>query len=121
MLHRAIFGSLERFTALLIENYAGAFPFWLSQKQVAILPISDRHNEYCKEIQEALKKVKVRANIDERAEKIGAKIRDAQIEQIPYMLVIGDKEMEEKKISVRDRRKGDLGSMSIDDFIESLK
>ncbi|MFN5539592.1 MAG: threonine--tRNA ligase [Candidatus Melainabacteria bacterium] len=120
MLHRAIFGSLERFTALLIENYAGAFPFCLSQKQVAILPISDRHNEYCKEIQEALKKVKVRANIDERAEKIGAKIRDAQIEQIPYMLVIGDKEIDEKKISVRDRRKGDLGSMSIDDFLNLI-
>lgn len=121
MLHRAIFGSLERFTALLIEHYAGAFPFWLSQTQVSILPISDRHNDYCHEIADQLKKKRIRVKVDERAEKVGAKIRDAQLEQVPYMLVIGDKELEEKKVAVRERRKGDLGSMSLDEFLKEIE
>ena len=120
MLHRAIFGSLERFTALLIENYAGAFPLWLSQKQVSILPIADRHNQYCQEIKQTLKKHKIRAHLDRRAEKIGAKIRDAQLEQIPYMLIIGDQEVANKQVAVRERRKGDLGTMTIDDLLTLL-
>ena len=121
MLHRAIFGSLERFTALLIEHYTGAFPLWLCQTQVAILPIADRHNEFCKTILAKLKEKRIRAKIDVRAEKIGAKIRDAQLEQTPYMLVIGDKEMESQEISVRERRKGDLGSMSISQFMAEIQ
>ncbi len=121
MLHRAIFGSLERFTALLIENYAGAFPFWLCQKQVAILPIADRHNEYCESLVEVLRKAKVRTTIDTRSEKIGSKIRDAQLEQIPYMFVIGDKELENQQITVRERRKGDLGTMTLDQFMSKLE
>ncbi|MDX1920780.1 MAG: threonine--tRNA ligase [Candidatus Caenarcaniphilales bacterium] len=120
MLHRAIFGSLERFTALLIEHYSGAFPFWLSQTQVTILPIADRHNDYCYQIAKELKKKRIRVKVDERAEKISAKIRDAQLEQIPYMFVIGDKEQEEKKIAVRERRKGDLGVMNLEDFLKGL-
>jgi threonyl-tRNA synthetase len=120
MLHRAIFGSLERFTALLIEHYSGAFPFWLCQTQVAILPISDRHNEYCEQIARALKKLRVRVKLDQRAEKVGAKIRDAQLEQIPYMLVIGDKEVEDQTVAVRDRRQGDLGVMSLGELVKLL-
>jgi len=121
MLHRAIFGSLERFTALLIENYAGAFPFWLSEKQVGILPIADRHNQYAQKIQKTLKKNKIKAKIDTRTEKINAKIRDAQLEQVPYMLIIGDKELENEQISVRERRRGDLGLMILEEFVEELK
>ena len=121
MLHRAIFGSLERFTALLIEHYAGAFPLWLSEKQVIILPIADRHNQRATEILEQLKQKKIRAKIDQRAEKINAKIRDAQLEQIPYMLVLGDKEIFSGEISVRERRKGKLGSMTLEDFLKKIQ
>jgi threonyl-tRNA synthetase len=121
MLHRAIFGSLERFTALLIEHYSGSFPFWLCQTQVAILPIADRHNAYCLQLAEELKKHKIRIKVDERAEKIGAKIRDAQLEQVPYMFVIGDKELENEQVSVRERRKGDLGAMNLDEFFNEVK
>lgn len=118
MLHRAIFGSLERFTALLIENYAGAFPFWLSKVQAQILPIADRHHEYAKSIK---KQLNIRTNIDSRSEKVNAKIRDAQLDQIPYMLIVGDKEMETNTISIRHRRSGDIGSMAIGDFIKYLQ
>jgi threonyl-tRNA synthetase len=120
MLHRAIFGSLERFTALLIEHYSGSFPFWLCQTQVSILPIADRHNDYADKLLAKLKDHKIRAKVDYRAEKINSKIRDAQLEQIPYMLIVGDKELEEGKVSVRERRKGDLGSMSIEDLLKEI-
>ncbi|MDJ0624993.1 MAG: threonine--tRNA ligase [Candidatus Caenarcaniphilales bacterium] len=121
MLHRAIFGSLERFTALLIEHYSGAFPFWLCQTQVAMLPIADRHNEYCHKISQTLREFKIRAKVDERAEKVNAKIRDAQLEQVPYMIIIGDKELETEQVSVRERRKGDLGTMSISDLLKKIE
>ncbi|MDX1917926.1 MAG: threonine--tRNA ligase [Candidatus Caenarcaniphilales bacterium] len=116
MLHRAIFGSLERFTALLIENYAGVFPIWLCETHVAILPIADRHNDYAGEIQKRLKQKRLRTMVDKRSEKVNAKIRDAQIAQTPYMVVVGDKEVENKTVAVRERREGDLGSMSLTDF-----
>lgn len=121
MLHRAIFGSLERFTALLIEHYAGAFPLWLCQTQVLLLPIADRHNEYCQNISEKLIAEGFKVKIDSRAEKIGAKIRDAQLEQVPYMIIVGDKELETQTLSVRERRKGDLGSIGIDELVKDLK
>jgi threonyl-tRNA synthetase len=117
MLHRAIFGSLERFTGLLIEHYGGAFPVWLCQTQVAILPIADRHLDYCYAIRGELVDAGLRGSVDPRAEKVNAKIRDAQLEQIPFMLVIGDREMEAGKVSVRERRQGDLGSMSGQEFV----
>ncbi len=120
MVHRAIFGSLERFAGLLIENYAGAFPLWLSYKQVVVLPISDRHLEYANKIEALLKEKDIRTSVDERAESINAKIRDAQLEKIPYMIVVGDKEIRENLISVRHRKKGDLGALSLEDFAKKL-
>lgn len=117
MLHRAIFGSLERFTALLIENYAGVFPLWLSQTQVKVLPIADRHHEYAQQVAKQMKEHGIRAQIDPRSEKVQAKIRDAQLEQIPYMLILGDNEADNQLVAVRERRQGDMGNMSIDAFI----
>ena len=117
MLHRAIFGSMERFTALLIEHFAGAFPFWLCYTQIMLLPIADRHNNYCEELKNKLLKAGFRVKLDSRAEKINSKIRDAQLEQVPYMLVVGDKELETEQVSVRERRAGDLGLMSLDKFL----
>jgi len=118
MLHRAIFGSLERFTALLTEHYEGAFPFWLCERQISILPIADRHNEYCQQLAEKLRDKGLRVGLDIRPEKINAKIRDAQLEQIPYMLIAGDAEINSEQVSVRERRKGDLGSMSVGEFLD---
>jgi len=120
MVHRAIFGSLERFAGLLIENYAGAFPLWLSYKQVIVLPISDRHLEYASKVGNLLKESGIRVSIDDRAESVNAKIRDAQLEKIPYMIIIGDKETRENVISIRHRKKGDLGSLNIEAFIEKI-
>ncbi len=120
MVHRAIYGSLERFAALLIEHFAGAFPVWLSYKQVIVMPISDRHFEHAEKIFNLLKEKNIRANIDLRAESINAKIRDAEIEKIPYMIIIGDKEISENLISVRARKKRDLGSVQVDKFIEQV-
>ncbi len=120
MIHRAIYGSLERFAALLIEHFAGAFPLWLSYKQVMILPISDKHLEYAKKVEIALKEKNIRVEIDDRAESLNAKIRDAQLNKIPYMAVVGDKESSENNVSVRDRKKGDLGKVSLNAFVEQL-
>ncbi len=120
MLHRAIFGSLERFVGTLIEHYAGAFPFWLCYTQVTILPIADRHCQYARELALELRKHKIRVKVDERMEKVNAKIRDAQLDQIPYMLVIGDKELAEKQVAVRERRQGDLGVMNLAAFLELI-
>ena len=120
MVHRAIYGSLERFAALLIEHFAGAFPLWLSYKQVIVLPISDRHLEYAKKVENALKEKNIRVEIDDRAESLNAKIRDAQLNKIPYMAIVGDKESSENNISIRDRKKGDLGKVSVSAFVEQL-
>ena len=111
MIHRVVFGSIERFMGILIEHFAGKFPLWLSPVQVKILPISDKYIEYAKEIELNLKKEGLRCEVDGRAEKIGYKIRTARLERIPYMLIIGEKEVIAESVSVRRRDDGDLGSM----------
>ena len=121
MVHRACFGSIERFLGISTENYAGAFPVWLAPVQVKFLPISDKHLAYAQELRKQFKKLGIRAEADESNEKIGYKIRKAQMEKVPYMAVIGDKEMENKTLSIRDRSKGDLGAQSIDDFVAHVK
>lgn len=120
MIHRVAFGSIERFLGILIEHFAGKFPTWLSPVQVKIIPIADRHADYGKEVMAALEAKGIRVEIDERSEKIGYKIRSAQMEKVPYMLVVGDKEVEEKMLSVRSRDQGELGSQNIDAFIEKV-
>ncbi|MCL1824301.1 MAG: threonine--tRNA ligase [Oscillospiraceae bacterium] len=120
IIHRSSIGCYERTLALLIEKYAGAFPLWLAPDQVRILPIADRHNEYCESLVKTLKKYSIRADIDYRSEKIGFKIREAQLQKIPYMLIIGDNEVENKQVSVRSRKEGDLGTMEVDLLCEKL-
>ena len=117
VIHRAIFGSFERFIALLIEHYAGAFPLWLAPVQAIVLPISDRHLAYGASVRDALKAAGLRAELDERQEKIGYKIREAQLQKIPYMLVVGDRENAEGTVSVRTRTGGDQGPGTVRDFI----
>jgi len=116
MVHRAVLGSMERFMGTLIEHYAGAFPVWLSPLQIIILPIADRHLSYAQSLREELQKEELRVKVDSRNEKVGFKIREAEMEKLPYMLIVGDKEVEGKTISVRNREKGDLGIMNLDKF-----
>jgi threonyl-tRNA synthetase len=120
MLHRAIFGSIERFIAVLIEHTAGKFPLWLTPDQVSLLPISEKFNDYAKKVLDLLKNYDIRGKIDDRNEKIGRKIRDNELKRIPYLLVIGEKEQETNTISVRQQGQGDLGSMSIEQFVEKI-
>ncbi len=120
MVHRAIYGSLERFAALLIEHFAGSFPLWLSYKQVVVLPISDKHLEYARKVESMLKEKNIRVEVDDRAESLNAKIRDAEMNKIPYMAIVGDKEASENNISVRARKKGDLGKVPLNSFAEQL-
>ncbi|PYR60966.1 MAG: threonine--tRNA ligase, partial [Acidobacteria bacterium] len=117
VIHRAIVGSFERFIAILIEHYAGAFPLWLAPVQVTVLAIADRHLEYAKSVRERLAASGLRAEVDDRQEKIGYKIREAQLQKVPYMLVTGDREASEGTISVRSRTAGDQGARSVDDFV----
>ena len=119
VIHRAIFGSFERFIALLIEHYAGAWPLWLAPVQVAVLPLSDRHLEYGRQVRDELAGAGFRVEVDERVEKIGYKIREAQLQKVPYMLVIGDREAAEGTVAVRSRSAGDLGARPLRDFIAS--
>jgi threonyl-tRNA synthetase len=121
MIHRVIFGSLERFIGILIEHYAGALPVWLSPVQARILPISEKHLDYAKEVKNKLEESDIRVELDERNEKIGYKIREAQMQKIPYMLIVGDKEIADGNISVRQREIGDIGSKNIVDFIAEVK
>lgn len=121
MVHRTVFGSVERFLGILIENYNGAFPVWLAPVQVKFLPISDKHLAYAKELRKKFKKMGIRVEVDESNEKIGYKIRKAQMEKVPYMAVIGDKEMENNTLSIRDRAKGDIGAQPVDDFIAHVQ
>lgn len=121
MVHRAILGSYERFLALILEQFKGALPIWLSPVQVKILPISDAHINYAKEIKKKIEKEEIRVELDDRQEKTGYKIREAQMQKIPYMLVVGDKEIENNSVSVRSREDGDIGTYEIDDFIEKIK
>src|SRR2546423_2967053 len=116
MIHRALFGSIERFFGVLIEHYAGAFPMWLAPAQVAVLPITDRVNEYAEQVANELRASGLRVDLNVRGEKIGAKIRDAQLQKIPFMLILGDREVEERKVAVRERAKGDMGTMTIEEF-----
>ncbi|MGD9677521.1 MAG: threonine--tRNA ligase [Vulcanibacillus sp.] len=117
VIHRVIYGSMERFIALLIEHYAGAFPTWLAPVQAVLLPIAEPHYSYAREVYESMRRMGIRVELDDRNEKIGYKIREAQLKKIPYMLVIGDKEIENKELSVRKRSKGDLGAQSLNDVI----
>lgn len=116
MIHRTVLGSMERFVAGLVEHYAGAFPVWLAPVQVRVIPIADRHVDYARKVASELADAKVRVEVDDRSEKIGYKIREAQVEKVPYMLVAGDREAERGTVSVRSRGQGDLGPMSLTDF-----
>jgi threonyl-tRNA synthetase len=120
MIHRAPFGSLERFVAVLIEHCEGNFPLWLTPDQATILPISDHYNEYAKKVCDSLANSDIRSLIDERAEKIGKKIRDAELKKIPFMLIVGEKEQAENKVSVRKHGSGDIGSFSLDEFVQMI-
>ncbi|GIW49332.1 MAG: threonine--tRNA ligase [Caloramator sp.] len=121
MIHRVIFGSIERFIGILIEHYAGAFPTWLAPVQVKILPVTDRANEYARQLEEKLKDNGIRVEADLRNEKIGYKIREAQLQKVPYMLILGDKEVEAANVSVRSRKDGDMGAMSVEEFISRIR
>jgi threonyl-tRNA synthetase len=121
MIHRAPFGSMERFVAILIEHCAGKFPLWLTPEQVKILPISDRFNEYAKSVSKVLENHDIRALVDERSEKVGKKIRDAELEKIPYMLILGENEAKEGTVSVRKQGEGDVGGMSVEAFAELIQ
>ena len=117
MIHRAPFGSMERFIAILIENCAGDFPLWLAPDQIAILPISEKYHDYAKGLYGELQEQDIRGFIDERDEKIGKKIRDAEVKKIPYMLIVGEKESADGAVSVRQHRVGDIGSMKKEEFV----
>jgi threonyl-tRNA synthetase len=121
MIHRAPFGSMERFVSVLLEHTAGNFPLWLTPEQAIILPISDKYMEYACELKNELEEHNIRIDIDERSEKTGRKIRDAEVKKIPYMLIVGEKEEAEKTVSVREHKAGDKGAMSVDAFVTMLK
>ena len=121
MIHRAIFGSFDRFIGIITEHFAGAFPTWLAPVQVRILPIADAHKEYASKLKEQLEDEGIRVELDDRQEKIGYKIREAQLQKIPYMLIIGEKEVEANAVGVRSRKEGDIGQMQTVDFISKIK
>jgi threonyl-tRNA synthetase len=120
MIHRALFGSMERFIGIMLEHYAGALPLWLSPVQVKVIPISDKYIEYATQVFDACRAAGLRAELDERAEKMGAKIRDAELAKIPYMAIVGQKELESKTVSVRRHKGGDQGAMGLSPFVEQL-
>lgn len=120
MIHRALFGSIERFFGVLIEHYAGAFPLWLAPVQVTVLPITDRINDYADQVAAELRNAGFRVESNTRSDKIGAKIRDAQMQKIPYMLILGDQELENGQVAVRERKQGDIGAMSLAEFKEMI-
>jgi len=121
MIHRAILGTIERFIGIITEHFAGAFPTWLAPVQVRTIPVSVRHHDYGQEVDRKLREAGLRCEFDERNEKVGYKIRDAQMQKIPYMLIVGDREAEEGTVSVRHRRDGDLGSMALDEFVSRVR
>ena len=121
IIHRTSLGCYERTLAMVIERFAGAFPTWLAPVQVKILPIADAHVEYANKVKEELQKVGIRVELDDRQEKIGYKIREAQLQKVPYMLVIGDKEIENGAVGVRSRKEGDIGAQKLEDFISKIK
>lgn len=121
IIHRAPFGSMERFTSILIEHFAGNFPLWLSPEQIRVLPISDDQNDYAEKCVKAFKKIGARVTLDERSEQIGGKIRDAETDKVPYMLIVGAKEQEAGTVSVRRHRKGDIGTFNFSDFLSTVE
>ena len=120
MIHRVAFGSIERFIGILIEHYAGKFPTWIAPVQAKILLVSDRFKEYAEEVKKALFDKGIRVELDDRAEKIGYKIREAQLQKVPYMLIVGEKEVNEKKVSVRSRDNGEMGAIEVEEFIANV-
>jgi len=121
MVHRALYGSVERFFGTLIEHYAGAFPVWLAPVQAIVLPITDRSQEYAKSVHARLEAEGFRSQLDDRKEKVNLKIREAQLQKIPYMLVVGDREAESGAVSVRHRKHADMGAKPLDEFIADLR
>jgi threonyl-tRNA synthetase len=121
VIHRVIFGSIERFIGILIEHFAGKFPTWIAPVQAKVMPISDKFNAYAESVVKVLRDKNIRVELDDRAEKIGFKIREARNERVPYMIIIGEKEQSEGKISVRSRKSGDEGSMVLYEFISKIK
>src|ERR671920_270398 len=120
MIHRALMGSFERFIGILIEHYAGEFPLWLAPVQARVLPLADRHADYAREVAEALGAAGLRAELDDRTESVGRKIREAELRKVPYMLVVGDREAEQRAVALRRHREGDLGTMALDEAVERL-
>ena len=120
MIHRAPFGSMERFVAVLIEHTGGKFPLWLTPEQTVVIPVSEKYNDYAKKVCELLNNYDIRTLIDERNEKLGKKIRDNELKRIPYLLIVGEKEMEEENVSVRRQGEGDKGSMKVQQFADLI-
>jgi threonyl-tRNA synthetase len=120
MIHRALFGSYERFIGIMIEHYGGEFPLWLAPVQAIVLPISERLNEYAESVRERLRTAGVRVELDDRGESVGRKIREAELRKIPNMLVVGDREAESDSVSLREHRGGDRGSVPVGELIETL-
>ncbi|MEE9365120.1 MAG: His/Gly/Thr/Pro-type tRNA ligase C-terminal domain-containing protein, partial [Dehalococcoidales bacterium] len=121
MVHRTVLGSMERFLATLLEHYGGAFPVWLAPVQVRVIPVADRHLDYARQIETDLKNEGIRADVDDRAERINPKIRQAQLDKIPYMLVVGDREVETKTVSIRLRSGEQVPAQSLEHFKETVK
>src|SRR5690606_738653 len=121
MVHRALLGSMERFVGILTEHYAGAFPVWLAPVQVEVIPITDRQHEYARNVETVLKDKGFRAHADLRNEKLGYKIRQAQLQKTPFMLIVGDREVEQQSVSVRSRSEGDVGSQKLPEFMDRLQ
>jgi threonyl-tRNA synthetase len=121
MVHRALYGSIERFFGILIEHYAGAFPVWLAPVQAVVMPITDRHLDYARSVFEKLEAAGFRVQLDDRKEKVNLKIREAQMQKVPYMLVAGDREAEAGTVSVRHRKHADMGAKPVDEFIADLR
>jgi threonyl-tRNA synthetase len=120
MIHRALMGSFERFMGILIEHYAGEFPLWLAPVQAAVLPLADRHVDYAREVHDALTAAGMRADVDERTESVGRKIREAELRKVPYMLVVGDREADQRAVALRRHRTGDLGTVPLDEAVQRL-
>jgi len=121
MVHRALYGSIERFFGILIEHYAGAFPVWLAPVQAVVLPITDRHAEYAQQVVDRLKAAGLRVELDDRKEKVNLKIREAQLQKIPYMLVVGDREAQDGTVSVRNRKHADQGAQKVEEFVAGIQ
>jgi threonyl-tRNA synthetase len=120
MIHRALMGSFERFMGILIEHYAGEFPVWLAPVQAAVLPLADRHIDYARDVEAALFAAGLRAEVDDRTESVGRKIREAELRKIPYMLVVGDREAEQRAVALRRHKEGDLGTVPLDEAVGRL-